>query len=281
MDFDLKSNIEDDSVSGLQPNMLLLILGLAALFIIPSIFMALLLIIMPNADPNLLNYLAMFLGYGTYIAILLFYLGKEKSLKILKGFNVNNLIVAVIFTIILFLVSQLMSSIVSLIFGEVNSNANQNTLNSDMATYPLVVSILTVIFAPIAEELVFRFTIFRPLAKKNKIIAYLVTVLSFAGVHFISSMSQLILDLEELSSAEAYGRFFDDLKTMPIYIGAALVLTISYDVNKNIATNIMIHSFYNLINVFIILYLISSQEYINEVSMSLFNFDFLKICMFG
>ena len=34
MDFDFKSSIEDESVEGLQPNAILLILGVAALFIL-------------------------------------------------------------------------------------------------------------------------------------------------------------------------------------------------------------------------------------------------------
>ena len=51
----------------------------------------------------------------------------------------------------------------------------------------------------------------------------------------------------------AYQVFYNDLKTLPIYIVAAIVLTISYDINKNIATNIMVHAFYNLSQVIIML----------------------------
>ena len=48
-----------------------------------------------------------------------------------------------------------------------------------------------------------------------------------------------------MDKAQAYAIFFSDFKTLPIYIVGALVLTISYDVNKNISTSIMVHAIYN------------------------------------
>lgn len=253
MNFDLKSKIEDESVKGLHSNVLLLLLGLAALFIFPSIFLVLLMIGLPTADISLLEYLAYFLGYGSYIAILCVLLKKDKLLKIFKGFNFNNLKVAIIFALILYISSILTSTLSTLIFGQLSSNANQDTLNEGMIKYPIAVSLFSVIFAPVVEELVFRFSIFRPLAKKNKYLAYIITVLSFAGIHFFSSLSVLMVNIGEYGSTQAYSIFFDDLKTLPIYIVGALVLTISYDINKNIATNIMIHSFYNLSQVILML----------------------------
>lgn len=275
MDFNFKSEIEDESVVGFQPNILLLILGLAALFILPSFFFVLLAVLMPNVDINLLEYLGYFLGYGSYVVFLFAYIGKDKTKKILKGFNKRNLFTAIVFAVILYLGSILTSNLVTLIFGEVTSNANQDSLNESMIKYPLIVSIFSVVFAPIVEELVFRFTIFKSIAKKNKIIAYIVTILSFAGIHFISSLSVLMMSLQDpyISKEISYQVFFDDLKSLPIYIVAALILTISYDVNKNIATNIMVHAFYNFSQVILMLLLI----YITEQGLmnSSLAFDFL------
>ena len=147
------------------------------------------------------------------------------------------------------------SNIVTLIFGEVGSNANQDSLNESMFKNPLIVAVFSVVFAPIVEELVFRFTLFKSVAKKNKILAYILSIFTFAGIHFISSLSVLLINLNEptVLNEVAYQVFYNDLKTLPIYIVAAIVLTISYDINKNIATNIMVHAFYNLSQVIIML----------------------------
>lgn len=258
MDFDFKSSIEDESVEGLQPNVILLILGVAALFILPSIFLVPLMLLFPNQDVELLSYIAYFFGYGSYIVALGFLIGKDKVKKILKGFNLNNFLVALLFAFLLYVASILTSNLITTIFGNVDSNANQESLDQGMMKYTLIVSLFTVVFAPLVEELVFRFTIFRPIAKKSKVLAYIVSVLTFAGIHFISSLSVLMTDLvnPDIAQEIAYASFYDDLKTLPIYMVAALILTISYDVNKNIATNIMIHAMYNLSQVLIMIFLL-------------------------
>ena len=255
MDFDFKSNIEDESVNDSQSHLLLLIIGIAALFIFPSIALSILAILFSTVDIELLSYFAYFIGYGFYLWLLYFLLKKDKISKILKGFNKNNLIVAFIFAIILYLSSTMVTYLVNLIFGNVDSNANQESLDQGMLKYPIIVSIFSVVFAPIVEEFVFRFTIFRPIAQKNKILAYIISVLSFAGIHFISSLSMLLTDMAnpELTNEIALNNFFNDLKTLPIYIVAAFVLTLSYDLNKNIATNILIHALYNLSQVVLML----------------------------
>ena len=268
MDFDFRSRIEDESVNGSQANSLLLILGLTALFILPTLFYTFLYVIFSSVDQDLLTYIAYFFGYGTYIAVLFKILGKDKIKKIIKGFDLNNLYTAFIFAIILYLASTLTSTLVNVIFKDVGSNANQESLDQSMVNYPIIVSIFSVIFAPIVEELVFRFTIFKPLAQKNKVLAYCVSVLTFAGIHFISSLSVLMTDLAnpELTQEIAYSSFFDDLKTLPIYIVAALVLTFSYDLNKNISTNILIHAFYNLSQVVLMLIAQKIIENMPEIS---------------
>jgi len=245
MDFDLKSKVEDESMDGFHQNMLLLVLGLTGLFVLPSLFLILLIPIFSNLDIHLLEYIAYFFGYGSYIGILFYILKKEKIKKILKGFDINNLKVAIVFFAILYLASLLTSSILILIFGKNLTNANQSSLNDGLVKYPFVLFFFSVILAPIVEEFVFRFSIFRPINKKNKILAYIITILLFAGIHFLSSFGTLSTNLEKMDKAQAYAIFFSDFKTLPIYIVGALVLTVSYDVNKNISTSIMVHAIYN------------------------------------
>ena len=53
MDFDFKSNIKDESINDSQSHLLLLILGIAALFIFPSIALSILSLFFSNIDIDL------------------------------------------------------------------------------------------------------------------------------------------------------------------------------------------------------------------------------------
>jgi len=275
---DFESEVKDESLEGLNSTVLIILLGLAALFIFPSFCFIFLTLVFPKVDQSLMEYIAYFFGYGGYIAILFFLLKKERVKKMLKGFNASNVKFALIFALILFLASIFTTSLCQFIFGNVDSNANQESLDAGMLKYPLIVSLFSVVFAPIVEELVFRFSIFRPIAKKSKVIAYIISVLTFAGIHFFSSLSVLAMNIDELGKDAAYSIFFSDLKTLPIYIVAAFVLTLSYDLNKNISTNIMIHGFYNLSQVIIMFLAMGAQETLDKLNstLSLFNFNFIE-----
>ena len=276
MDFDLHSPVKDESFTDFSKSMLLFALGLAGMFVFPVVFAVLLVAFFPTSDPELLNYIAYFLGYGSYIICLGFFLKKDKVNSIIKGVNMNNVKVALIFTVILYLSSILISTILTIIFGDNLGNENQGTLEKSVLNYPLIIFIFTVIFAPMVEEFVFRFSIFRPLAQKNKIVGYVVTVLFFAGIHFISSFGALSTNIEQFGEDKAYTMLLNDLKTLPIYIVGAFVLTLSYDMNRNISTNILIHMLYNGIQ--FALMLVNKEQLIEKYQSSsmLSFFDFIE-----
>ena len=121
--------------------------------------------------------------------------------------------------------------------------------------YSIFIFLSSVAYTLIFLKASYKASLFKSVAKKNKILAYILSIFTFAGIHFISSLSVLLINLNEptVLNEVAYQVFYDDLKTLTIYIVAAIVLTISYDVNKNIATNIMVHAFYNLSQVIIML----------------------------
>ena len=249
MDFDFKANIEDKPIEGFQSNIMVLIIGLLGMFILPNIVAIAIGMFLPqDIDLVFWSYMAQLVGYGLYVAILFLFIGKERIINILKGFSsFRNIKTAIIFAIFAYLGSIFINIIVTMIFGAPDSNANQDSLNSSFITNPTMVVLLAVIFAPIVEELVFRYSIFRPLAKKNKFLAYLLTIIGFAGIHFVSTVSVLIMDLNDpATAATAMTTFLNDLKTLPVYLVGAFILTLAYDVNGNIATSILTHAFYNL-----------------------------------
>lgn len=262
MDFDFKSHIEDKPIEGLQSNILVLILGLLGMFILPNIVAIMIGMFLPqNFDVTFWSYIAQLVGYGLYVVLLFLYIGKDRIMNILKGLlSLRNIKTAIVFAMFAYLGSILVNMIVTMIFGAPDSNANQDSLNSSFITNPGLVVLLAVVFAPIVEELVFRYSIFRPLAKKNKILAYLITMIGFAGIHFVSSISVLLVELSNPETAStAMTTFLGDLKTLPVYLVGAFVLTLVYDINGNIATSILTHAFYNLSQVllmFISIYLL-------------------------
>ena len=71
------------------------------------------------------------------------------------------------------------SNAIILILNPGSTANNQDLVNEMYNLYPIYTFILSVILAPIIEELVFRFSIFRPIAKKNKTIAYIISVFTF------------------------------------------------------------------------------------------------------
>ena len=284
MDFDFKAHIEDKPIEGFQSNILVLIIGLLGMFIFPNIVAIAIGMFLPqDFDLVFWSYIAQLVGYGLYVAILFLFIGKDRIINILKGFiSGRNIKTAIIFALFAYFGSMFINMIVTMLFGAPDSNANQDSLNSSFLTHPGLVVLLAVIFAPIVEELVFRYSIFRPLAKKNKVLAYIITMLGFAGIHFVSSVSVLLMELDDpATSSTAMTTFLEDLKTLPVYLVGAFVLTLAYDVNGNIATSILTHAFYNASQVllmFISMYLLEDLTNSSSVIESFTNlFEYIKL----
>lgn len=264
MDFDFRAHKEDIPINGLSSNIIVLIIGLIGMFILPTVVAVGVLLFLPSdqleSNIDFWSYIAQLLAYGIYVIFLFLFIGKERIKRILEGFiSGRNIKTAIIFALFAYLGSIFINMLVTMIFGAPDSNANQDSLNSSFLTNPGLVVLLAVVFAPIVEELVFRYSIFRPLAKKNRIVAYLVTMLGFAGIHFISSVTVLMEGINAGENKEAIALFLEDLKTLPVYLVGAFVLTFAYDINGNIATSILTHAFYNLSQVilmFISIYLL-------------------------
>lgn len=263
MNFDFRAHKEDIPINGLSSNIIVLIIGLIGMFILPTVVAVGVLLFLPSdqleSNIDFWSYIAQLLAYGIYVIFLFLFIGKERIKRILEGFiSGRNIKTAIIFALFAYLGSIFINMLVTMIFGAPDSNANQDSLNSSFLTNPGLVVLLAVVFAPIVEELVFRYSIFRPLAKKNRIVAYLVTMLGFAGIHFISSVTVLMEGINAGENKEAIALFLEDLKTLPVYLVGAFVLTFAYDINGNIATSILTHAFYNLSQVilmFISIYL--------------------------
>lgn len=128
----------------------------------------------------------------------------------------------------------LLNIIITTFLTENSSSANQLLIIEMYQHKPLLMTILTVVFAPICEELVFRGAIFSSFRKKNIYLAYLLSSLSFGLVHVFDSIMTNNLA---------------DLIFIIVYAFIGFVLTYSYDKTDSIVTSILVHMLNNLVGV--------------------------------
>jgi membrane protease YdiL (CAAX protease family) len=148
--------------------------------------------------------------------------------KILEGFKDIK-----IYTLALklYLVIMVLNIIMGLFITE--QGANQEAINNMIQDSPYTQFIAVVIFAPIMEEIIFRFVIFRSLLHKNRILAYVVSSLIFGSVHLIMSVFQ--------------GSLAQDIVLLPVYTMLGAVFAFAYDYTGKLSAPIVAHMLTNLV----------------------------------
>lgn len=140
------------------------------------------------------------------------------------------------------------SIVLSLIYGfilkyyniEFKDSSNQELIIEIAHYSPIYIFMLTVIFAPFSEEIVFRLGIFKSLKKYNRILAYLISILIFSIIHILP---------EVFVSKNVVLTFMQFLT----YLWPTIIITFNYDKNDNIIIPIGIHVFNNLMGILMIL----------------------------
>ena len=97
-------------------------------------------------------------------------------------------------------------------FVELEVNANEVAAESMITAFPIISVIVLGILGPICEEITYRYGLFSLLDKKSKILAYILTPLVFAIIHF-----------------DFTGNLKIELLNLPTYILAGLGLSFAYD----------------------------------------------------
>lgn len=99
---------------------------------------------------------------------------------------------------------------------------------------PMVI-LMTVILAPITEELLFRGLIFRSLFDRSKVLAYLVSMCLFSFIHLTNYISYL--DIQWLGLA-----FLE-------YLPAAYCLAFAYHNSGSILSPMLVHALVNMLSI--------------------------------
>ncbi len=123
---------------------------------------------------------------------------------------------------------------------EIKDSANQSSVTKMVKSLPALSFFIVVIFAPIVEEFAYRVGLFSFLRKRNRYLAYIVTVLVFALMHFLPAL----IEDPKLMANEALN--------IPLYIIPSLILAISYEYT-GISGSLYIHILNNLLSFIIVL----------------------------
>ena len=124
------------------------------------------------------------------------------------------------------------SMIVNL-FIETTPSQNQETANDMVRAYPLLSTILLVFIGPAVEELTYRVGLFSFLSRIHKVLAYAVTIVIFALIHF---------------KFNATGdEMINELIHLPVYMVSGAVLCVLYD-TMGLSCSLSAHMMNNLIS---------------------------------
>ena len=141
---------------------------------------------------------------------------------------------------------NLVYSILLQLFEQTSTSTNQDLVNQTIFNNPVLGFLFVVIAAPLFEEIIFRFGIFRAFTgkgKKREIIGIVVTTLLFAFVHMTPTLEAAFVDI----SNPDWKLFFTDMLSLPAYLIGAFSLTFAYYKSKNLLTSMLMHMAWNFI----------------------------------
>lgn len=143
-------------------------------------------------------------------------------------------------------VANVIYSYILQFLGTTSTSTNQNSVNSVIFGAPLIGFIFVVFAAPLFEEIIFRFGVFRIFtgSKKKEILGVFITMLLFAGIHMVPTFQAVFEDI----SNPNWELFKSDMLSLPVYLIGAFGLTFAYYKSKNLATSMVTHMVYNLIS---------------------------------
>ena len=108
---------------------------------------------------------------------------------------------------------------------ESSSNANETGVQAVVQSYPFMSLIVFGIIGPIVEELTYRVGLFSFTRRVNIVLAYIVTILVFALIHFDHDA---VFKYFGDRSYENYCKLIIELLNLPSYIMAGTIFTILY-----------------------------------------------------
>lgn len=192
------------------------------------------------AKENVIANMIVNISCYTLLTISLLLICGKPSLKELgKQFkNKNAIIDGIAYGAFLLIASGAVAMLINLIRGGDNTvNDNQAAIELMTRVVPVPMFIMTVIFAPICEEITYRLGLFNVLRRKNRWLAYVCASLIFAFIHFT------IPEKGETFNANLANEFWN----IPSYIVSGVILCRAYEKHQSIATSMIAHAINNFV----------------------------------
>lgn len=188
------------------------------------------------------------LNYTMYIiafSVMLIIIGDNNIQEIINKFKDNkNVKEGFIFGVLVLCSSMFYNIIIQNIIPNISENQNEDAVRSIITLNPFLSTIAVAIVGPIVEEFTYRYGLFGVLKKKSKKLAYFVTIILFALIHF---------SFDNATAQE----WVIELANLPSYMIAAAILCYAYDRNDSLATSIIAHIFNNAYSVLMTLLIYS------------------------
>ena len=140
-------------------------------------------------------------------------------------------IYGVVYAITIVVASLMLSSLIS-IFHVAEDNANQQTAILIVKNYPIIAFFVLGFLGPICEELTYRIGLYSFFRRINKYLAFIVTIVLFALIHF---------DFTAIGT----DKLVYELWALPSYLVAGFVLTLAYE-HRGPACSMTAHVLYNI-----------------------------------
>lgn len=113
-------------------------------------------------------------------------------------------------------------------FYKMDNNVNQEAIETVAHSYPLLSIPVLCFVGPICEELTYRVGLYSFLRRFNKYLAFVITVIVFAFIHFEFGADDILTEL----------------RSLPVYMVSGFILTLAYE-HRGPACSMTAHVLYN------------------------------------
>ena len=239
--------IDNENISRLGTENLPLVKQISLFFtgwigfrILGTIIQVILVAIFKNADTSFISIL---INSLTYVFLLIILLGiiNFDIFKLLKSFKqYQSYIAAALCVVAIFAFNIVYNMLIQSLYIPMGNNNNEESLQRIEKVYPIVSVIVFGFVGPICEEITYRVGLFSSLRRKSRTMAYFITIIVFAFIHFSWSTDTSVL--------------LNEVLNLPFYMFAAFAFSFVYD-RYGFAASTTAHIINNLVSILLVSYI--------------------------
>lgn len=178
---------------------------------------------------------ALYYGVGFVLILLIMFRFLKASFHDLCSNKLNSFSGITTGYVINYVLGIVVNLVVMLFLSDNMTNPNNAAVTDQIKINQNVMTAVSVLLAPIVEEVLFRGVAFGTIRKKNRLLAYIVSVFLFAVYHLLG---YIIADFS-----------FENLLYLIQYLPAGIALAYCYERSRNIWGPIFLHMLINFIAV--------------------------------